>query len=178
MPNSDNNRTTDYPDNISALIEMAAESVHENWMKSRFAEGWTYGPARNDFIKQSPNLIPYGELSEEEKQYDRNTVSETLAFFYDIGYKLTPVDLTGVSREKYLAELSAPIEKVAEKVHDKWAQRRIESGWTYGPERNDTLKQTPCLVPYSELPEIEKQYDRNMATETIIVFFSLGYLLT
>lgn len=41
----------------------------------------------------------------------------------------------------------------------------MTEGWTYGPERNDTLKQHLCLMPYEELPESEKQYDRNSGPE-------------
>ena len=45
---------------------------------------------------------------------------------------------------------------MAKNVHEVWAESRISQGWTYGPERNDVLKHHPCLVPYEELPEVEK----------------------
>lgn len=71
-----------------------------------------------------------------------------------------------------LLELS---EMIAKNVHEVWAQSRIEEGWTYGPVRDDTKRQTPCLVPYEDLPESEKAYDRNTAMETIKLIISLGY---
>ena len=52
---------------------------------------------------------------------------------------------------------------------------REKEGWTYGPERNDALKQTPCLVPYIELPESEKEYDRATAKVTVESLKRLGY---
>ena len=52
------------------------------------------------------------------------------------------------------------IEQLAEKVHDKWAERRITEGWSLGPRRDDELKTTPNLVPYFQLTEVEKAYDR------------------
>lgn len=52
------------------------------------------------------------------------------------------------------------IEAIAERVHDSWAAERIAAGWSYGKERDDILKTNQCLVPYIELPENEKQYDR------------------
>ena len=64
---------------------------------------------------------------------------------------------------------------IAKNVHEVWAQSRIEEGWTYGPVRDDTKRQTPCLVPYEDLPESEKAYDRNTAMETIKLIISLGY---
>lgn len=66
-------------------------------------------------------------------------------------------------------------EKIAENVHDVWAAERIRTGWTYGPKRDDEKKHNPCLVPYCELTEGEKEYDRNSALETIKMILSLGY---
>lgn len=72
-------------------------------------------------------------------------------------------------------EILALTEKLAERAHDIWALGRMKEGWTYGPSRNDELKQHPCLVPYSELPDSEKQYDRNVAIETLRYIKHLGY---
>ena len=54
---------------------------------------------------------------------------------------------------------------------------RLEEGWVYGEKRNDDLKTNPCLVPYEELPEEEKAYDRNTAMETLKLIVKLGYRL-
>ena len=67
------------------------------------------------------------------------------------------------------------LEQIAEKIHDRWMQKRESEGWTYGPERNDKRKQTPCLVPYDRLPEIEKEYDRETARTTINALYELGF---
>ena len=63
-------------------------------------------------------------------------------------------------------------------VHEVWAQTRISQDWTYGEERNDTQKKHPCLVPYEELPEEEKEYDRNTSVETIKLILKLGFKIT
>lgn len=89
-------------------------------------------------------------------------------------YKPNPINTSDVVLSAELLELT---EKIAENVHDVWAVGRLEQGWTYGKERNDELKTTPCLVPYSELPESEKEYDRNTALETIKLIIKLGYKL-
>ena len=44
----------------------------------------------------------------------------------------------------------------------------------YGEERNTELKTTPCLVEYEELPEFERDFDRNTAMETIKLLLKLG----
>lgn len=72
-------------------------------------------------------------------------------------------------------ELTALTEAIAENVHEVWAASRIAEGWTYGPQRDDAAKQTPCLVPYADLPEAEKAYDRNTAMQTLKLIVSLGY---
>ena len=73
------------------------------------------------------------------------------------------------------ADLLALTELIAENVHEVWAASRIAQGWTYGPVRDDAAKQTPCLVPYADLPEVEKAYDRDTAMETLKLIVSLGY---
>ena len=72
-------------------------------------------------------------------------------------------------------ELNALIEQMAKNVHEVWAESRIEQGWSYGEERNDALKTHPCLIPYEELPEVEKAYDRDTALGTLKLIRKLGF---
>ena len=75
-------------------------------------------------------------------------------------------------------ELNSLVEAMAKNVHDVWAESRISQGWTWGPDRNDTLKHHPCLVPYEELPEVEKAYDRDTAVGTLKLICKLGFKIT
>lgn len=77
------------PEELLALTEKIAENVHENWSVGRIRDGWVYGKVRDDEKKTTPCLVPYGELSEEEKEYDRNTALETLKLIVALGYKIT-----------------------------------------------------------------------------------------
>lgn len=70
------------------LTERLAKNIHEVWAKSRMDQGWTYGPARDDARKIHPCLIPYEELPEEEKDYDRNTALGTLKFVVKEGFEV------------------------------------------------------------------------------------------
>lgn len=87
-------------------------------------------------------------------------------------YNPCPVNLDSIELPTSLDDL---IEQIAENVHDVWAKSRMDEGWTYGPERNDEKKTHPCLVPYNQLPEIEKDYDRNTAINSIKLVIKLGY---
>lgn len=92
-----------------------------------------------------------------------------------MNYNPKPIDTSNITLPK---ELLALTEKIAENVHDVWAARRIAEGWTFGEKKDADKKTTPLLIPYSELPESEKEYDRNTALETIRLMISLGYQIS
>lgn len=87
-------------------------------------------------------------------------------------YNPKPIDLSDVELSEDLNELR---EAIAENAHDVWAAERIAQGWTYGPQRDDAKKETPCMVAYSQLPESEKKFDRDMAMNTLKLLTKLGY---
>ncbi len=72
-------------------------------------------------------------------------------------------------------ELLPLIEEMARNVHEIWAQNRMNEGWTYGVRRDDNAKKHPCLVPYEELPESEKEYDRATSQETLKLILKSGF---
>ena len=87
-------------------------------------------------------------------------------------YVPKPIDTSDVELPK---ELEMLVEQMSKNVHEVWAETRIKQGWTYGEQRNDDLKTHPCLVPYEELPECEKEYDRNTSIETLKLIMKLGF---
>jgi ryanodine receptor 2 len=66
-------------------------------------------------------------------------------------------------------------EWLARNAHDVWARQRISDGWRYGATRDDAKREHPSLVPYDDLPESEKIYDRNTALETLKAIVARGY---
>lgn len=90
-------------------------------------------------------------------------------------YTPKPIDTSDVQLSPELLELT---EKIAENVHDVYVKGRIEEGWTYGECRDDKKKTNPTLVPYSDLPDSEKEYDRNTALGTLKLIVKLGYKIT
>jgi len=90
-------------------------------------------------------------------------------------YNPKPIDTSNIVLPTELLELT---EKIAANVHDVWAQGRIAEGWKFGTTKNVELKITPLLVPYDELPESEKEYDRNTALETLKMIVKIGYNIT
>lgn len=87
-------------------------------------------------------------------------------------YKPKPIDTSDVVLPPDLEQLA---EKMAKNVHEVWADSRLAQGWCYGEERDDAKKTHPCLIPYEELPEEEKEYDRNTSIGTLKLIMKLGF---
>lgn len=90
-------------------------------------------------------------------------------------YVPRPEDLSGVRLPR---ELDALVEMMARHVHEVWAAGRIADGWVWGPVRDDAMKRHPCLVPYEELPEEEKEYDRRTAVGTLKLILKQGFRIS
>ena len=90
-------------------------------------------------------------------------------------YKPEPID---TSRVHLPGEMEKLTEKLSRNAHDNWARQRMNDGWRWGAERDDARKLHPSLVPYEELPESEKKYDRATAMETVKAIVALGFRIT
>jgi hypothetical protein len=89
-----------------------------------------------------------------------------------VTYRPSPIRAEEVRLSPQLIPLT---ERLAENAHDLWAAQRLSEGWTYGPHRDDARKLHPCLVPYGQLTESEKEYDRLAALGTLKAILALGY---
>lgn len=88
------------------------------------------------------------------------------------GYNPQPINVEDIPLDANLEDLT---EAIAENAHDIWARARMDEGWTYGPVRDDANKRHPDLIPYAQLPDSEKEYDRLMAMNTLRLVRRLGY---
>ena len=73
---------------VLELAELLAKNTHETWASQRLADGWTYGPRRDDAAKHHPGLVPYEQLSESEKEYDRRVSLEALKAIVLLGFRI------------------------------------------------------------------------------------------
>lgn len=87
-------------------------------------------------------------------------------------YSPEPIDTSAVELP---ADLKLLTEQLAENAHDLWAATRLGQGWTFGKKRDDEKKKHPCLIPYADLPDSEKVYDRETALGTLRAILALGY---
>src|SRR5438874_122408 len=89
-----------------------------------------------------------------------------------MSYQPKPIATAGVTLPPELIDLT---EHLAENAHELWAIQRLKDGWAYGPQRDDHAKKHPCLVPYNDLLDSEKEYDRQAALGTLKAILKLGY---
>mgnify|MGYP002622387622 CR=1 FL=1 len=92
----------------------------------------------------------------------------------NLEYVPHPIDVSDVELDDEMLELT---ESIAENAHEVWAHNRKAEGWRYGPQRNDAQMEHPDMVPYCELTEGEKYYDRAMALNTIRLVKKLGFTI-
>jgi len=144
---------------IKAVVDVARHS--------RRPVSWNGGKLEADgqYIHQPiPALIA--------SSYSSRSPRDSRAKGAKLHYEPKPIDTSKVVLPD---ELLALTERLAENAHDIWAIKRLHEGWTYGPQRDDAAKKHPDLVPYANLPESEKNYDRNAAMETLKAIVALGY---
>ena len=108
------------------------------------------------------------------KKTDKKTDNECKMTPVD-GYQPQPVDTSDIVVPEELMDL---VEEMARNVHEVWALNRMEQGWTWGEKRDDQLKTHPDMLPYDELTEEEKDYDRNTSLETIKLILKLGFKIS
>lgn len=82
-----------------------------------------------------------------------------------------PIDLEDID----LGNLSLDIEFISRNIHETWAKQRELQGWSFGPVYDLTDKKHPCIIPYNDLPETEKDIDRATVIQTIKTLLWLGY---
>lgn len=90
-------------------------------------------------------------------------------------YRPAPMDTRDI---RLTPELESLVEYMSRNVHEVWAATRMAQGWTYGVKRDDAEKKHPCLVPYDELSEDEKTFDRNTSVETVKLILKLGFKIS
>ena len=184
------------PEGIAPLADMLAENAHDIWATDRLAEaeekkakGEIFNPYAHQFME------PFSELPEEKRTSDYTSSLNTIKLLYKLGFKIVqpdkqsfefkpnvrttdgqyiphPINVDDVVLPKDIVALT---EYIAENTHEEWAKQRFEEGWTFAPKKDEALMQNPDLIPYCELLDSEKEYDRKMAMNTLKVLYKLGY---
>lgn len=99
IPKPIDTKNVELPEDLNELREAIAENAHEVWAVKRQSEGWTFGPSRDDNKKETPDMVPYSKLSDEEKEYDREMALNTLRLVRKLGYDIIKREETDLYKE-------------------------------------------------------------------------------
>lgn len=178
-------------ENLTAIADMLAENAHETWAKDRMDE---YIRAGKDPYKD-PSMKPYSELTKAQRKLNYLPSVNTLKLLCKLGFRVEreecsnmefktnkrnengiyipkPLCVDAVKLPDTLTDLT---EYIAENAHEEWAKARIKEGFVYAPENDKDNKKNKDLIPYCELIDSEKEYDRKMAMNTLKVLYKMGY---
>jgi hypothetical protein len=140
-------------------------SIHERYCASRVAAG--------ELAADNSSLQAWDQIGEDLRQANQEQADHIL-------YKLS---LLGYGLENDPQAKGPPIvfsddefESLAKLEHLRWSADRTLAGWTYGKIRDNELRRHPMLVPYDELPESEKEKDRQAVRDVPIVLRAAGLI--
>ncbi len=105
---------------------------------------------------QDPAQRSWAELSDDLKQSNLSQVDAIVGKVEAIGCSVRPAADVAVS----FTFTDDEVEYLAEMEHGRWTAERLRSGWRWAPQRDAEAKVSPHLVPWAQLPEDIRQYDR------------------
>jgi hypothetical protein len=154
---------------LDCLAE-AAQAVFSEGLKAR---GFHYGPQTDEKLKTHNALLPYADLSEDMKEQNRLNVRDIPGKLVAAGYIMIPAR----SNEPPFNFPGEALEVLAQAEHLRWMMSKLNDGWTYGPKTEKAKKRNRCLVPWDQLPEEEKEKDRDLVRGIPQILARAGYAI-
>lgn len=131
--------------------EVIAHSIHEEYVRNQKAKG--------DTAEKNPALVSWEELPEHLKESNRDQALHIVEKLKAIGCEVVVLKDREAGKFEFTLE---EVELLAKMEHERWMEERLVSGWKYAPGPKDVKKKTsPWLVTYEELPEEQKEKDRD-----------------
>jgi hypothetical protein len=155
------------------LLEKLAEAAHDVFCEDLTSKGYKYGPVTQKSKKEHSLIKPYAELSEDDKEGNRNNVRDIPNKLASVGYAM--VQTRG--NETPGRFKNNEIEKLAEMEHERWMQERLNNGWHYAKKTDRTIKLHKSLISWGKLPEDEKEKDRALVKSIIKILAKAGYTI-
>ena len=97
-------------------IETMSRVEHIRWSWEKRLNGWIYGLVKDDNYKTHPSLIPFEQLTESEKEKDRELVKLIPAFLQDINYEAYPVSLNRIKKISYALKPQSSIHRILDET--------------------------------------------------------------
>jgi len=140
------------------LLEMGTHEVLARNLHAVYLEGIQ----DNDTAPENdPTRLPWDHLPEHIKENNRRQADRIPLMLKEAGYRVAPlhdwdVENLTFSEDKQDDDVSL----MARMEHEHWCREKKAAGWKFGLERDPEKKTNPCLLPWEELPEGEKEKNR------------------
>ncbi len=164
-------RTCDPDLVLGGTDEIIARALHDVYVHARLGERWEYGPERDEKERTTPSIAPWNELDESFRDANRDQAAHTAVKLAAVGCELE--ELADWHHQPF-AFTTDEVELLAEMEHERWNVDQRRHGWKLGP-RDDERKRSPYLVPWSDLPDDVKEYDREFVRGLPTILAKLGY---
>ena len=149
-------------------IERMAEAIHEQYRETmkRLPPDTTRGPLAE---------ISWEQLSPADKEANREQARDIVVKIEAMGFTLVPANDNATEQLTVSADF---LEALAEYEHQRWMMHKIDTGWTFGSERNDDLRVHPLIVPYADLSAAQKELDREPVRHILTLLAEAGWAVT
>lgn len=134
---------------VDDRLDQLARAIHEDYVQARRADG-SHNPA--DPSHQGWAYLDQGFRNSCRAQADHIEVKLRAVHCRRVAAAAPEKKVTNFTREE--------VEILAEMEHARWCAERFLAGWTYGSPKDKARKISPDLVPWADLPEPIREYDR------------------
>ena len=157
------------------LLETLAKLNHDFFCKSQREKGYVWGEKTDENAdpKTHSSLIDYDDLSTHEKEQNRGAVRNIPAKLNAFGYAMVP-------RRNNETDFVFPpdvLEAMARLEHERWMEAKKDDKWVYAPETNKEQKHHVLLVEWDNLPDKEKEKDRQIIAIMSTLLAEAGYTI-
>ncbi len=129
------------------------------WEKAAMAAHQAYLDERMKHPTKS-NLVPWSLLREDFKHSNRHQLACAVDILRRGGFDVTDCDSLSADKIQLPEFVPDDVERMAEMEHGRWNVERFDSGWRYGEKKDEARKLSPYLVPWQQVPDSIKVYDR------------------
>jgi hypothetical protein len=155
------------------ILECLAEAAHTVFCDGLKSRGFHYDTQTDEKLKTHNALMPYAELPEDLKQGNRLNVRDIPAKLAAATYVMVPAR----SNELPFNFPGEPLEILSEAEHERWMRSKLEDGWKHAAVTDKEKKLHKCIVPWKDLPEDEKEKDRDMVRGIPAILAQAGYAI-
>jgi hypothetical protein len=136
---------------LGGVNETLARAIHDDYVAQQRREGRT--------AEENPSMAPWEELPDHLKESNRDQAAHIGVKLAAVSCGLTPLTAWEAEPLEFSPE---EVERLARLEHDRWVRYHLGKGWRYAPGARDPVRRThPDLIPFDDLSEEKREYDRN-----------------